>query len=1328
MTFTHLHVHSHYSILDGMSKISELVDKCQRTGMNAMALTDHGNMFGIKEFSDYAKKVNSALNRKVKECEEELDKIPLEIERNEKIVASPSNANALAQATAAIERLRARRIELEKKLPELKQKVAEYIPFKPIFGIETYCAPVSIDVRRNRPDRGWHLILLAKNKVGYHNLCKLSSIAYTDGFYYNPRIDYALLEKYHEGLIICSACLGGELPQKIMDGDIDGAEKAIRWFKNLVGDDYYIEIQRHQTTKPGADQEVFQRQQEVNAVLLDLAKKTGTKVVATNDVHFVEEEHGEAHDRLICLSMGKDYDDPDRLRYTKQEWLKTPEEMVAIFADVPEVITNTQEIAEKVEFYDIDSEPIMPKFDIPAEFGTEEMYRQKFTEQDLFDEFTRNEKGEVVLSQAAAEKKIRKLGGYDKLYRIKLEADYLNLLAWKGAKVRYGDDLSDELKERITFELHIMKTMGYPGYFLIVQDYIRVAREELGVSVGPGRGSAAGSVVAYCLKITDIDPLKYDLLFERFLNPDRISLPDIDVDFDDDGRGKVIDWVTQKYGKKHVAHVITYGTMATKSSIADVGRVQKVPLSTVTEVKALIPDNFDDFKDPETGKPFKEGGKKIPKVNLENCFKYVPEIKKLLDGDDQNISSMLHYASELEDTNRQIGIHACGIIIGADDLTKVAPVCTIKDKATDSELLVTQYDGRAIESVGLIKMDFLGLNTLSIIKETLANIKQSKDIDIDIDAIPIDDKLTYKLYSKGSTVAIFQFESLGMQKYLRELRPTVFGDLVAMNALYRPGPMDKIPSFIARKQGREEISYELPCMEKYLKETYGIAVYQEQVMLLSREIADFTRGESDTLRKAMGKKQEKVMEELFGKFMEQGVPKQCKETGKPEAEIKKILEQIWHEWIKFAFYAFNKSHATCYAWLSYQTAYLKAHYPAEFMAANLTRNKDDIKKVTKLMDECKAMRLDVKGPDINESKLNFTVNKAGEIRFGLGGVKGVGEGAVDCIVKERMERGLFTDMFNFVERVNLSVCNRKAIESLVLAGAFDAFGIERELFFATNIKGEQFIETLIRYGNRFQQDQLMHQNSLFGEMDGAEMVRPEIPEGVEWSMLERLNKERELVGIYLSSHPLDRYRLALEYGCSAHLQEIPELIAAEKAIPFTVGGMITAAVEAKTRYDKPFGIITVEDFSGPYKFYLYNRDFIEFGKFMKKDLFVLIHGRIQERGSDWKFKKSLDSGEKRQWEAKITNIELLDDVADKLINKLTITLSLDKLEMLTINELMSLIDDNPGTIPLHVVLEDLEEGYSVPMYSRKKKVAVTEKLLSELAGMAEEEKLKYKVN
>ena len=549
MTFTHLHVHSHYSILDGMSKISELVDKCQRTGMNAMALTDHGNMFGIKELSDYSKKVNSALKRKLKECEEELDKIPLEIERNEKIVASPSNAIALAQATAAIERLRARRIELEKKLPELKQKAAEYVPFKPIFGIETYCAPVSINVRRNRPDRGWHLILLAKNKVGYHNLCKLSSIAYTDGFYYNPRIDYALLEKYHEGLIICSACLGGELPQKIMDGDIDGAEKAIRWFKNLVGDDYYIEIQRHQTTKPGADQEVFQRQQEVNAVLLDLAKKTGTKVVATNDVHFVEEEHGEAHDRLICLSMGKDYDDPDRLRYTKQEWLKTPEEMVAIFADVPEVITNTQEIAEKVEFYDIDSEPIMPKFDIPAEFGTEEMYRQKFTEQDLFDEFTRNEKGEVVLSQAAAEKKIRKLGGYDKLYRIKLEADYLNLLAWKGAKVRYGDDLSDELKERITFELHIMKTMGYPGYFLIVQDYIRVAREELGVSVGPGRGSAAGSVVAYCLKITDIDPLKYDLLFERFLNPDSISLPDIDVDFDDDGRGKVIDWVTQKYGK-----------------------------------------------------------------------------------------------------------------------------------------------------------------------------------------------------------------------------------------------------------------------------------------------------------------------------------------------------------------------------------------------------------------------------------------------------------------------------------------------------------------------------------------------------------------------------------------------------------------------------------------------------------------------------------------------------------------------------------------------------------------------------------------------------------
>nr|MCR5014530.1 DNA polymerase III subunit alpha [Bacteroidales bacterium] len=767
--FTHLHVHSHYSILDGMSKVPDLVDKCLKNGMYSIALTDHGNMFGIKELADYASKVNGKVKDKIKEKEEVLKKEDATEEERQ-------------QAQSDIEKLKGQF-------------------FKPIYGIETYCAPVSIDKRDGRQDRGWHLILLAKNKAGYHSLCKLSSIAYTDGFYFNPRIDHKLLQQYHEGLICCSACLGGELPQKILNGDMVGAGQTVMWFKELFGDDYYIELQRHKTDKPGGETSTYERQREVNKVLVDLARKTKTKLVATNDVHFVEEEHAEAHDRLICLSTGKDLDDPTRMHYTKQEWLKTPAEMGAIFSDIPEALENTQEIVDKVETYSIDSDPIMPVFPIPEEFGTEASYREKFTEEDLFNEFTRDEHGNVVMSQEEAEKKIKKLGGYNRLYRIKLEADYLAKLTWEGARMRYGDELTDEQKERILFELHVMKTMGFPGYFLIVSDYIRAAREELGVSVGPGRGSAAGSVVAYCLKITDLDPLKYDLLFERFLNPDRISLPDIDVDFDDDGRERVLDWVTHKYGKEKVAHIITYGTMAAKSAIADVGRVQKVPLAEVNKIKGFIPErNFPDNIKDEKGKS--------PKVNLKNCYKYLDEFKNLLEGNDQNVSTMLTYAEELEDTNRQVGIHACGVIIGADDLTNVAPVATVEDKVTKQRVVVTQYDGHVIENVGLIKMDFLGLKTLTLIKDALKNIKKTRGIDIDIDHIPIDDKATYALYSAGNTIGTFQFESPGMQKYLRELQPSVIGDIIAMNALYRPGPMDNIPDFIARKQGRQQITYD----------------------------------------------------------------------------------------------------------------------------------------------------------------------------------------------------------------------------------------------------------------------------------------------------------------------------------------------------------------------------------------------------------------------------------------------------------------------------------------------------------------------------------------
>ncbi len=1267
MTFTHLHVHSHYSILDGMSKVPDLVDKCMRTGMHAMALTDHGNMYGTKEFIDYSNKVNGAPKKKVKECKEELDKATDE----------------------------ARRTELQKKLDELQAKAEAFVPFKPIIGVEAYCARNGLMEKKTKEDQsGYHLILLAKNKTGYHNLCKLVSAAWIDGFYSRPRIDHALLEKHHEGLIVCSACLGGEIPQKIMKNDLAGAEESVKWFKNLLGEDYYIELQRHKTDKPNAAIDTYEKQKFVNEELLKIARKLDVKIIASNDVHFVEEEHGEAHDRLICLSTGKDFDDPNRMHYTKQEWLKTPEEMAAIFTDLPEAIENTQEIVDKIEVYSLDSNPLMPKFDIPEEFGTEESYREKFSQQDLFDEFTQNEKGETVLSQEKAEEKIEKLGGYDKLYRIKLEADYLAELTWEGAAERY-DEITDEIRERITFELYIMKTMGFPGYFLIVQDYIKAAREELGVSVGPGRGSAAGSVVAYCLRITDIDPLRYDLLFERFLNPDRISMPDIDVDFDDDGRGAVLDWVTNKYGKERVAHIITYGTMATKSSIADVGRIQKVPLAEVNQIKSYIPDKFPDSLKNEKGK--------TPKVNLTNCLKYVPELKSILEGTDTNKSTMLQYAEELEDTIRQVGIHACGVIIGADDLTNFAPLSTVKDRETNQDIVVTEYDGHYVESVGLIKMDFLGLSTLSIIKEALNNIKKSRGITIDIDRIPLDDELTYQLFCNGMTVGVFQFESAGMQKYLRQLRPSKIEDLIAMNALYRPGPMDYIPQFIRRKHGEEPIVYDIPVMEKYLKDTYGVTVYQEQVMLLSRLLAGFTRGEADTLRKAMGKKIAAMLAMLKPKFID---------GGKNNGHDPKILEKIWGDWEKFASYAFNKSHAACYAWVAYQTAYLKAHYPAEYMAAILTRNKDDISDVTKFMDECKTMKLAVLGPDVNESDLTFNVNKAGEIRFGLGGIKGVGEGAVEAIVIERNKNGAYKDIFDFVERVNLSACNRKAIESMAYAGCFDTFGtIKREQFFALNKKGEMVIDSLISYGNRYKQDKLLNQNSLFGDFEEVEISKPEIPIAPDWIPLDKLNKEKELIGIFLSSHPLERYKTALKYACTP-LTQINELKDAQKNTQFVVGGIVIAAREGKTRTNQNCGFLTLEDYSGITEFSLYGQDFVKFGNYLKKDLFLLIKGRIQERGSDWKFQRK-DDDRPKTWEIKITEISLLEDVYNTLIKSITIKVPLEHID-LSFNKMFSeLIDENAGDVDLYFEIKGVQHKKSVTLRS-KKKIALTSKFINTL--------------
>ena len=1273
--FIHLHVHSQYSILDGQASIPALVDKAIRDGMKGLALTDHGNMFGIKEFFNLVKKKNGATKDAIKGVQKR-------IEDKEKELAS-----------------------LQEEKAKLEAKI-----FKPIFGCEMYVArrrltdkeatPREIrttvvnevegfSIRRGAVDEGgYHLVVLAKNLKGYHNLVKLVSKGWTDGFYSRPRTDKYELEKYHEGLIVCSACLGGEIPRRILTGDIQGAEEAILWFKNIFGEDYYLELQRHKATVPRANHETYPLQQVVNDRLTEFSRKHGIKLVCTNDVHFVEEENAEAHDRLICLSTGKDLDDPNRMLYTKQEWLKTQQEMNDIFSDVPEALSNTLEILDKVEFYSIDHPPLMPTFPIPENFGTEEEYRKKFTEEDLFNEFTRDENGNVVLDEAAAHKKIENLGGYDKLYRIKLEADYLKELTFKGAHERYGEELSDEIMERITFELHIMKTMGFPGYFLIVQDFISAARNQLDVSVGPGRGSAAGSAVAYCLGITQIDPIKYDLLFERFLNPDRISLPDIDVDFDDDGRGRVLNWVTEKYGQEKVAHIITYGTMATKLAIKDVARVQKLPLSESDRLCKLVPDKIPDKK-----------------LNLPNAIAYVPELQAAEVSSDPVLRDTIKYAKMLEGNVRNTGVHACGTIICRDDITDWVPVSTADDKETGDKMLVTQYEGSVIEDTGLIKMDFLGLKTLSIIKEALENIKQSKGIILNIDEIPIDDPATYRLYSEGRTIGTFQFESAGMQKYLRELQPTTFEDLIAMNALYRPGPMDYIPDFIDRKQGRKPIEYDIPVMEKYLKDTYGITVYQEQVMLLSRLLADFTRGESDALRKAMGKKLRDKLDHMKPKFIE---------GGKKNGHDPKILEKIWADWEKFASYAFNKSHATCYSWVAYQTAYLKANYPSEYMAATMSRNISNITEITKLMDESKATGVNVLGPDVNESSLKFSVNRHGDIRFGLGAIKGVGESAVQSILTERQKNGPFKDIFDFVQRVNLSACNRKNIENLALAGAFDSFpNIHREDFFVKNAKDETFVEVLVRYGNKYQMDKAAAANSLFGGEHEVEIATPEIVRASAWSDLERLNKERELVGIYLSAHPLDEFSVILENVCNTHMAQLSDLTPLQNH-DLTLGGIVTGVREGYTKTGKPFGVAKVEDYSGTAEFAFFGNEWVEKKNFFAEGMFLFMHGKCQPR--QWK---------QEEWEVKINNIELLSEVKDRLIEKLTVTAPLSAVNDEMIMELSSLVKENPGNAELYFYIRDEDGQMYVNLMSRTMKISVRKDIVNYLKSQP---LLDYKIN
>ena len=1114
-----------------------------------------------------------------------------------------------------------------------------------------------------------------------------------------PRTDRADLEKYHEGLIVCSACIAGEVPAKILKDDIAGAREAIEWYHNLFGDDYYLELQRHEVKDPTirANRETFPLQQKANKVLIELAHEYGIKLVCTNDAHFVDQENAEAHDHLLCLSTGKELDDPTRMLYSKQEWFKTREEMNDIFQDVPEALSNTLEILDKVEIYSLDHDPIMPFFPIPESFGTEDEWRKKFTEEDLFKEFTSDENGENPLPQEDGEKKIKKLGGYDKLYRIKFEADYLAKLAYEGAAKRYGTPLPKEVDDRVRFELHIMKTMGFPGYFLIVQDFINSARDELGVMVGPGRGSAAGSVVAYCLGITKIDPLKYDLLFERFLNPDRISLPDIDTDFDDDGRGKVLKWVEDKYGHENCAHIITYATMATKNSIKDVARVEKVPIAVSNALCKAIPDRLPDV----------DG--KTPKMNLPNAIKAVPELQEAEASADTHLRNTIKYAKMLEGTVRGTGIHACGFIICRDPISDWVPVSTADDPDfKDVKTNCTQYDGHVIESTGLIKMDFLGLKTLSEMKEACAVIKQTRGIDVDLDTIPIDDPKTFELYQQGRTIGTFQFESAGMQKYLRELKPTVFEDLIAMNALYRPGPMGYIPQFIRRKHGEEPITYDIPVMEKYLKDTYGITVYQEQVMLLSRLLADFTRGESDALRKAMGKKKKDIVDAMKPKFIE---------GGKKNGHDPKTLDKIWSDWEAFASYAFNKSHAACYSWVAYQTAYLKANYPAEFMAAIMSRRRDQITEITKLMDECKAMGIATLGPDVNESYQKFGVNKKGEIRFGLAAIKGMGDGVAQAIIDEREKSGPYKDIFDFVQRINFGQINRKAFEALALSGGFDSFGYRREDFFATNNKGESFIEIVMRYGQLYQMEKQQAQNSLFGAFDELEIQTPTLPKSEErWSDIERLNKERELVGIYLSAHPLDEYKIVLDNLCNTRCDELADVGNLAGREDVTIGGIVTSVRTGFTKTGKPFGIVTLEDFVGSGELALFGEAWGDKSGFFTVGASVYVTGKVKPR-----FSYNPDGPK----DLGITGVEFLQTIKERAIDRITISLTSDLLDDQVVAELGELIEAHPGKTKLFFQLHDLTGKNHVLLKSTSKMVDVKSELIQYIE---QSPALDYKIN
>ena len=1258
MSFVHLHVHTQYSILDGLSSIEKLFQRAKELGMPGLAITDHGNMYGVKEFFKYA---------------------------------------------------------------------AKYPEVKPIVGCEIYVSKYDHSIKDKDHREYYHLILLAKNYNGYKNLMKIVSTGHIEGKYYDkPRVSHDVVEKYAGDLICCSACIAGEIPKAIIAGDMEAAEKAIEWHRKIFGDDYYLEVQLHRTEVPGLSLEVYERQSIANAGIFELSEKLGVKVVATNDVHFVNKEDGPVHDRLICLTTNANVDDPKRLRYTQQEYLKSEEEMAALFPDHPEVLSNTMEVFNKVESYKIDRGHVLPVFKIEESFLAEkEKYLEKY--KDVIDVGRTNKDGS------------------DRGEAFTYSVAYLCELCYQGAEKRYGT-LDPEQAERIDFELKTISRMGFPDYFLIVQDFIAAARRQ-GISVGPGRGSAAGSAVAYCLGITNIDPIKYQLLFERFLNPDRISMPDIDIDFDDDGRYRVFKYVEDTYGKDHVSHVITFGTMAAKMAIKDVARisnmsidesnrltkmipdkpikvmeVQEVPMEedeelakgfTLVEKEVEIPDPDHEGQKKTVVKRFKKGPmEKDYKVTLKNCLKYIDELKNEYENGSALTREVLDYALRLEGSIRQTGVHACAMIIGRGDLTDYIPISVAPDKATGLDVWVSQYEGSFIEEVGMLKMDFLGLKTLSIIKECLESVKKTHGIDVDIDHIPIDDEETYRLYGRGDTTSVFQFESAGMKEWLQKLQPTRFEDLIAMNALYRPGPLDYIPSFVARKQGTEKIEYDLPEMEEYLQDTYGVTVYQEQVMLLSQKLAGFTKGQADKLRKAMGKKQLDVLESLHDKFIDGG-----KANGHPE----KVLNKIWKDWRKFAQYAFNKSHATCYAWVSYQTGYLKAHYPAEFQAANLSKNLSNMDEIKKIMDDCKKSRIKVLNPDINESGARFTVNRNGDIRFGLGGIKGFGDNIVKALIDDRDQNGPYADIWDFAERL-AGMVNKKAFESLLYSGAFDSFGFPRKQYTMPTASGDTFLDALVKYADLYNRDRMNSSASLFGGMEESKPQRPAMPEeqpADDDGGLEMLKREKDLVGMYLSAHPLDRYAYEVDNFTNCKLADIPDLIAKcdkEKTrTKVNLAGYITNVQQLTSKNGSPWSKTVIEDFSGSYEFALFGKDHERFLPYLTQLTPIYIEGEIDEKyyvkPEDRKIKGN------PPYVLKIRNISLLGNTANSLLKGFAIKISTTMLNSGFREKLVKVVKENRGTIPLSMYLYDPTTKYNIEFMSKKFRVAVSNPFVNDLRDM-----------